>query len=86
MDISVGEVLVVEDRKYIVLDKVSFNNKTYIFVNKLDSEENPTNDLYAYEVIDDEISMVMDKKILDFLLPKFEKNIEKMINNTENME
>lgn len=81
MDISIGEVLVVEDRKYIVLDKVSFNNKTYIFVNKLDSEENPTNDLYAYEVIDDEISMVMDKKILDFLLPKFEKNIEKMINN-----
>lgn len=86
MDISVGEVLVVEDGKYIVLDKVSFNNKTYIFVNKLDSEENPTNDLYAYEVIDDEISMVMDKKILDFLLPKFEKNIEKMINNMENME
>ena len=38
MDISVGEVLVVEDGKYIVLDKVSFNNKTYIFVNKLDSE------------------------------------------------
>ena len=83
MDISVGEVFAVEDGKYIVLDKVSLNNKTYIFVNKLDSEENPTNDLYAYEVIDDEISMVMDKKILDFLLPKFEKNIEEMINNME---
>lgn len=83
MDISVGEVLVVDDGKYIVLDRVLFNNTTYIFVNKLDSEENPTDDLYAYEVIDDEISMVMDKKILDFLLPKFEKNIEKMINNME---
>ena len=83
MDVSVGEVLLVDDGKYIVLDRVLFNNKTYIFVNKLDSEENPTDDLYAYEVIDDEISMVMDKKIFVFLLPKFEKNIEKMINNME---
>ena len=79
-EIIVGDLLTTNNKKYIVLDKISYLGDKYIFVNEMtDSEEN-TDNYFVMKIIGDGVTIIDEKKLVNNLLPVFSNNIQKMVN------
>jgi len=79
MKIIVGDLLTIEEEKFITMDVITYDGVDYAFVNKMTDDEEPTETFYVFEIIDDEVELVEDKEILDQVLPIFSKNVQKII-------
>lgn len=79
MKIVLGDLLTINNEKYIVLDSILLNGQSYVFVNKLTSDENSTKEFYVFKVIGNTINIVKNKNILDDILPLFSKNVQNLI-------
>lgn len=78
MDVLIGDLLTVEGQDYITLQKLVNDNNEYIFVNKIINEE-ATDEFYIYKIVDGGLKIVVDNKIRNILLPKFQELLEKDI-------
>lgn len=79
MKIVLGNLLTINNEKYIVLDSILLNGQSYVFVNKLTPDENSTKEFYVFKVIGNTINIVKNKNILDDILPLFSKNVQNLI-------
>lgn len=79
MKIVLGDLLTINNEKYIVLDSILLNGQSYVFVNKLTPDENSTKEFYVFKVIGNTINIVKNKNILDDILPLFSKNVQNLI-------
>lgn len=79
MKIRVEDVLTIKGEKYTVIDTILYEGKDYILTNKVVNDE-PSETFVAYEVVDNGVFIVEDKKILDRILPIFSNNVNKKIN------
>lgn len=84
--INNGDVLTINNNKYLVLESARYEEVDYIFTNKLDQDENTTEEYFVMKKNNGGVLFVTDKKILDIILPVFSNKIQKEIEkyNEEN--
>ena len=84
--ISNGDVLTINNNKYLVLESARYEEVDYIFTNKLDKDENTSEEYFVMKKNNGGVLFVTDKKILDIILPVFSNKIQKDIEkyNEEN--
>lgn len=76
MDLTSGSVFTLNDNDYIILEDTHKNNKHYLFVNKLKSEE-PTKEYYCLEEDNGEVIFLSDNTLIDELLTEFSEKLKK---------
>lgn len=83
MNVIVGDLLTVEEIKYIVLEMLNYDGNDYAFVNKMTNEEEATEDFYIFKILGDSISVVVEENLKNVLMLKFQallrNDIEKIM-------
>lgn len=80
MKIEIADMITFEGEKYITLDVMNYNNINYAFVNKLTHGEEPTKEYFIFKPKgNDDLEILTDNNLINILLPIFQKNIEKQI-------
>lgn len=80
MDIVMGDLLTVEGKKYITLETLIYENNKYAFVNKVINEEEVSDEYYIFKIVDGGIRIVVEDKLKNILIPKFQELLKKDIN------
>ncbi len=79
---KIGDIKVIDNINYLILDILEKNNNIYVMVTKLDKNNEPTMDEYkVYEVTNGDWKQEENPKILNGLLPIFTENIRKLVAN-----
>ena len=79
---KIGDIKVIDNINYLILDILEKNNNIYVMVTKLDKNNEPTMDEYkVYEVTNGDWKYEENPKILNGLLPIFTENIRKLVAN-----
>lgn len=79
---KIGDIKVIDNINYLILDILEKNNNIYVMVTKLDKNNEPTMDEYkVYEVTNGDWKQEENPKILNGLLPIFTENIKKLVIN-----
>ena len=79
---KIGDIKVIDNINYLILDILEKNNSIYVMVTKLDKNNEPTMDEYkVYEVTNGDWKQEENPKILNGLLPIFTENIRKLVAN-----
>ena len=79
---KIGDIKVIDNINYLILDILEKNNNIYVMVTKLDKNNEPTMDEYkVYEVTNGDWKQEENPKILNGLLPVFTENIRKLVAN-----
>lgn len=79
---KIGDIKVIDNINYLILDILEKNNNIYVMVTKLDKNNEPTMDEYkVYEVTNEDWKQEENPKILNVLLPIFTENIRKLVAN-----
>ena len=79
---KIGDIKVIDNINYLILDILEKNNNIYVMVTKLDKNNEPTMDEYkVYEVTNGDWKQEENPKILNELLPIFTENIKKLVTN-----
>ena len=79
---KIGDIKVIDNINYLILDILEKNNNIYVMVTKLDKNNEPTMDEYkVYEVTYGDWKQEENPKILNGLLPIFTENIRKLVAN-----
>ena len=86
MKYELGDIFTLGENTYLVAETSIFMDVEYLLLNKLDSEEEPTNELYVYKVVEDGLLKVTDQSILDIILPVFNNKIQREVANIQNEE
>lgn len=82
MEISIGDLLTVENEKYITLEVLTHEGNNYAFVNKVEeNEEECTDEYYIFKIMEDGIRIVIESDLMQVLIPKFEKLLKQDIMN-----
>ena len=79
---KIGDIKVIDNINYLILDILEKNNNIYVMVTKLDKNNESTMDEYkVYEVTNGDWKQEENPKILNGLLPIFTENIRKLVAN-----
>lgn len=73
MSVKRADVLNVGGVKYITLESLMYKDGEYVFVNKVDNNEEITEDFYIMRVDGDSAKIVTDENLAGILLPKFQQ-------------
>ncbi len=77
----IGDIKVIDNINYLILDILDKNNNIYVMVTKLNENNEPTMDEYkVYKIIENKWQLEEKKQTLNELLPIFTKNINNMLN------
>ncbi|CCY89417.1 unknown [Mycoplasma sp. CAG:956] len=77
----IGDIKVIDNVNYLILDILEKNNNIYVMVTKLNENNEPTMDEYkVYKIIENKWQLEENKQTLNELLPIFTKNINNMLN------
>ena len=77
----IGDIKVIDNVNYLILDILEKNNNIYVMVTKLNENHEPTMDEYkVYKIIENKWQLEENKQTLNELLPIFTKNINNMLN------
>lgn len=77
----IGDIKVIDNVNYLILDILEKNNNIYVMVNKLNENNEPTMDEYkVYKITENKWQLEENKQTLNELLPIFTKNINNMLN------
>ena len=78
MDIGIRDILTLSDKKeYVVVSKILYENKTYLFLIDLNDEMN----IKICYLNDDEVIETRDKELNTKLLPLFVEETKKIVEN-----
>ena len=73
-NVSVGDLLTIEGKKYITLELLNYENNDYLFVNEMTDEEEVTEDFYIFKLFyDGSIRIVTEERLKQVLIPKFQE-------------
>ena len=77
----IGDIRVIDNVNYLILDILEKNNNIYVMVTKLNENNEPTMDEYkVYKITENKWQLEENKQTLNELLPIFTKNINNMLN------
>lgn len=76
MDVVIGDLLTIEGKKYITLEVLDYEGSNYVFTNLMTDDEETTEDFYIFRVINNEVEMVLEEKLKNILIPKFQELLE----------
>ncbi len=77
----IGDIKVIDNVNYLILDILEKNNNIYVMVTKLNENNEPTMDEYkVYKITENKWQLEENKQTLNELLPIFTKNINNMLN------
>lgn len=77
----IGDIKVIDNVNYLILDILEKNNNIYVMVTKLNENNEPTMDEYkVYKITENKWQLEENKQTLNELLPIFIKNINNMLN------
>ena len=77
----IGDIKVIDNVNYLILDILEKNNSIYVIVTKLNENNEPTMDEYkVYKITENKWQLEENKQTLNELLPIFTKNINNMLN------
>lgn len=77
----IGDIKVIDNINYLILDILDKNNNIYVMVTKLNENNEPTMDEYkVYKITENKWQLEENKQTLNELLPIFTKNINNMLN------
>lgn len=77
----IGDIKVIDNVNYLILDILEKNNNIYVIVTKLNENNEPTMDEYkVYKITENKWQLEENKQTLNELLPIFTKNINNMLN------
>lgn len=78
---KIGDIKVIDNVNYLILDILDKNNNIYVMVTKLNENNEPTMDEYkVYKIAENKWQLEENKQTLNELLPIFTKNINNMLN------
>jgi len=79
MKYVMGDLISIETGKYVVIETLNYENKNYVFVNKIINDD-ITNEFYILELKENgNVSIVVEDKLKNILMSKFEKILQKEI-------
>lgn len=77
----IGDIKVIDNVNYLILDILEKNNNIYVMVTKLNENNEPIMDEYkVYKITENKWQLEENKQTLNELLPIFTKNINNMLN------
>lgn len=76
MAIEKADLLAIDGNKYITLAVLSYDGVNYAFTNKITDDEEITEEFYIFREYYNGYEKVVDEKIANILLPKFQKMLE----------
>ena len=78
---KIGDIKVIDNINYLILDILEKNNNIYVMVTKLDKNNDPTMDEYkVYKIEKNSWQQETNEGILNELMPIFTKNIRNLLN------
>ena len=78
---KIGDIKVIDNVNYLILDILEKNNNIYVMVTKFNENNEPTMDEYkVYKITENKWQLEENKQTLNELLPIFTKNINNMLN------
>ena len=78
---KIGNIKVIDNINYLILDILEKNNNIYVMVTKLDKNNDPTMDEYkVYKIEKNSWQQETNEGILNELMPIFTKNIRNLLN------
>ena len=78
---KIGDIKVIDNVNYLILDILEKNNNIYVMVTKLNENNEPTMDEYkVYKITENKWQLEENKQTLNELLAIFTKNINNMLN------
>jgi hypothetical protein len=80
-EIEKMDLITKDNKKYITLDVIKYNNKKYAFVNEVTEEKETTENYFVFEANGLKTNTIIDIDLLNKLLPIFQKNLENEITN-----
>jgi len=86
MKYELGDIFPLGENTFMVVETSMYMEVEYLLLNKLDSSEEPTNELYVYKVVKDGLVKVTDQSILDIILPVFNNKIQRDVTSVQNEE
>lgn len=78
MTLENGDILTIGNNEYLVVEGTRYENSDYIFANKLDNEEELTQEYVVMKKLGDSVSIVTDNNLLEAILPVFTNKIQKL--------
>ena len=72
MEIIKGDLLKIENKKYMTLEILMHENNKYAFVNEVTANEEVTEDFYILKVLEDGVRIVIEENLQKVLIPKFQ--------------
>lgn len=76
MDVVIGDLLTIVGKKYITLEVLDYEGSNYVFTNLMTDDEETTEDFYIFRVINNEVEMVLEEKLKNILISKFQELLE----------
>ncbi len=86
MNVRVNDVFSLKSGKYITLEKANYNGDSYIFVNKLDNFDEPTNWFMVFKCLNKGLIEEKDTNILKPLLQYFSEKANQRLELINDME
>lgn len=80
MELIKGNVITINNNKYIIIETLNYNYEKYLFVNELKGDEDISDNYYIFKAKDDAAIKITDEKIINMLLDKFKILINEDIN------
>ena len=78
---KIGDIKVIDNINYLILDILEKNSNIYVMVTKLDKNNDPTMDEYkVYKIEKNSWQQETNESILNELMPIFTKNIRNLLN------
>lgn len=81
MEISKQDIIQIDNIKYIVLTSMHYLDSEYFFVNELDNDEEPTQSYFIFYQDKEELKVVKDMKLFQYLVPIFQQKVKEEISN-----
>ena len=81
MEISKQAIIQIDNIKYIVLTSMHYLDSEYFFVNELANDEEPTQSYFIFYQDKEELKVVKDMKLFQYLVPIFQQKVKEEISN-----
>lgn len=75
-----GKIMILENKKYIIIATVMHDNIKYAFTNEVISEEELTEEYTIFKLTDKGAKVLVNETLINTLIPKFQKKIRRLVN------
>lgn len=84
MSFKQNDVIEFEDgKKVLVIDAIEYGNEEYVFISEMLADESDITKVFKVMLVDYAtgcLNKIVDKDLLEILLPQFEKRLKKQYN------